>query len=553
MKKLPLENLTTTLDQKERQTTKYISQQKYNAQKRMLSALKKTSEALALATDAKLILEKIATALGKSLGAKYVNFWEFTPDKKGLFITAAYGMQRQYLVQSKKHPITLGTAWVGRAVATKKVWATSDVQTDPKLPSSWLPAVKKQAYHGVLCLPLMKKGEALGGMCIYYKQIHEFDYFEMALATITANQAATAMANAKLFSELLAEKNKTIATIQSLKDGLIIYDLGGKVMFFNHRAEEYLWLRAKDVIGKNFAEKDTEQNVYLKNFYNISKIVQTEYSSKEFTTDGPQKLVLEITQVPINDQYQKIGVMQILRDITKEKDLEIMKSGFVATASHQLRTPLSGTKWALDLLARGDAGELNEEQKSIVNKLLTSNQALINLVNDLLDISRIDEGKFGYEFVASDLIKLAQQLYEQTKNDAARKNLNYIFMPPDFKLPPLKLDPAKLAIAIRNLLDNAIKYTPDKGKVTIYFRLEEKTAALLVQDTGIGIPEKDRKFISVKFFRAPNAIKFQTEGSGLGLYIAKSIIEKHNAALDFETEEKIGSTFIIRFVLPEKK
>lgn len=550
MKKIQLNKLTTTLEQKRRQAVKYISREKYNAQKRMLLALEKTSEALALATDAKLILSKIATALGKSLGAKYVNFWEFTPDKKGLFIAAAYGMQKQYLDHSRKHPIALGTAWVGRAVATKKVWATADVQTDPNLPPAWLPAVKKQAYHGLVCLPLMKKGEVLGGMCIYYKQVHKFDYFEMALAVITANQAATAMSNVKLFSELLAEKNKTIATIQSLKDGLVMYDLNGKIIFFNHRAEEYLWLRAKDVMGKNFTEKDAAQNVYSKNLYNISKLMQIEYSSKEFTTEGPQKLILEITRVPINDQYQKIGFMQILRDITKEKELELMKAGFVATASHQLRTPLSGAKWALDMLIKGDAGALTDEQKEIINRLKSSNQSLINLVNDLLDISRIDEGRFGYDFVPGDLIKLTRQVYEQTKNDAVRKNLTYNFIEPDFKPPPIKLDPSKLAIAVKNVMDNAVKYTPAEGSVKIYFRLEGKVLTLLVEDTGIGIPEKDKKFIFVKFFRAANAVKFQTEGSGLGLYIAKSITERHNATLDFETSEKSGSIFAFHFILP---
>ncbi len=141
----------------------------------MISALEKTSQFLAVETDIHLILTRIAETLLKAIGAKYVNFWDFTADKKSLFITAAAGMQQQYLEHSRRDPMALGTAWVGRAVASGEPWATIDVQEDPLLPPTWLPAVKKQDYHGLLCVPLMSKGEVTGGMCIYYKDIHEFD------------------------------------------------------------------------------------------------------------------------------------------------------------------------------------------------------------------------------------------------------------------------------------------------------------------------------------------------------------------------------------------
>jgi len=531
---------------------KPITRNAYDKQRRMLLALEKTSQALTLAIDVKLILSNIASALGRSLGAKYVNFWDFTADKKGLFIIAAYGMQNQYLEHSRLDPILLGTAWVGRAVATGKPWASTDAQRDPVLPSTWLPAVKKQDYHGIVCAPLIVNDKVLGGMCIYYKDIHKFDHFEMSLVNIVANQAATAVSNARLFSELLTEKNKTIATIQSLKDGLIMYDLEGKVTFFNLKAEELLWLRANDVVGKKFDKKICEQSVYLKNLYNISCIIQMEYASKEFTTEGPQKLILEITHVPIRDQYKKIGTMQILRNITKEKEIEQLKSGFITTASHQLRTPLSGIKWGLDMLAKGDLGKLSREQKDIVLKLSKNNLQLIHLVDDLLDVSRIDEGRFDYKFSKGDLKKLVKKICQELNTDAERKKISFIFESPSTPLPKIYFDPLRLDIAIRNIIDNAIKYTHTNGKIKIYFHLEKDAVLLLIRDNGIGIPESDRQYIFLKFFRARNAVSYQTEGSGLGLYIAKSIIEKHNAFLYFESAESKGSTFIFRFPLQRK-
>ncbi len=550
--KMAKKKYTISFDLEEKKIRNYFLQHQSDKKNRILLALEQTSKALAIELDINLILSKIATDFGKALGAKYVNFWDFTPDKKGLYIVAAYGMQQQYIEHSKKVPIAVGTAWVGRAAATKKVWASEDAQLDPSLPRTWLPAVIKQDYHGIICLPLMRKGEVIGGLCVYYKDVHKFDFFEMLIAKIVANQAATAIANARLFSELLTERNKTFATIQSLKDGLIIYDLEGKVTFFNFKAEEYLWLKANDVVGKKFNETICQQSVYFKNFYNISCLIQMEYTAKEFTTEGPQKLILEITHVPIRDQYKKIGTMQILRDITKEKELELMKSGFVSTASHQLRTPLSGIKWGLEMLVKEDLGKLNKEQRDTANKLLENDLHLIHLVDDLLDVSKIDEGRFEYNYITGDLTKLVKKIYEDLSGDAKRKKIDFKFQQPDLTLPLIKFDPMRLDIAIRNIMDNAIRYTPTQGKIKIYFRLEKEAIYLIIKDSGIGIPEQDKKFIYVKFFRASNAIKYQTEGSGLGLYIAKSIMDKHNAFLYFESVEGKGSTFFMQFPLPQK-
>jgi len=151
------------------------------------------------------------------------------------------------------------------------------------------------------------------------------------------------------------------------------------------------------------------------------------------------------------------------------------------------------------------------------------------------------------------LVKLVKKIYEDLSDDAKRKKINFIFKPFPSPLPLIKFDPLKLDIAIRNVIDNAIKYTPVKGRIKIYFHSEKDAVHLLVNDNGIGIPGQDREYIFVKFFRARNAIKYQTEGSGLGLYIARSIIEKHNALLYFETVEGKGSTFVFQFPLrPEK-
>ena len=538
----------------QRRRKKYITPTEYENQRKFFSVLEKTSKYLAAGADLRLILKRIATTVGKALGAKSVNFWDFMPDKKAVFILAAYGMQRQYIEHSRKTPIRVGTAWVGRAVQTKKPWATSNVLKDPRLPRKWLPPVRKQNYHGLLCLPLMKSNEVIGGMCIYYKDVHQFEYFEMSLANIVANQAATALSNTRLFNEVISEQNKTLATIHSLKDGLIMYDLEDKVLFFNPKAEEFLWLKAQDVIGKRISEKLERKNIYWKNLWNIKHLVQIEYATREYTTEGPQKLVLEVTCVPVRDQqYRKIGTMQILRNVTREKEVELLKSSFVSVASHQLRTPLSAIKWSLNILKDEELGSLSLKQKEMLNKTIVANDRLIKLVADLLDVSRIEEGKFGYNFRPGNLIILVKKIFHDLKSDAEKRKIDFRFKEPETKLPQVSLDPYKLDIAIRNVIDNAIKYALPGGWLEIKFQAEKKSLFLTVRDNGIGIPKEDQKFIFVKFFRAKNAIKLQPEGSGLGLFIAKNIAEKHNALLTFESEETKGTTFTFQFpVEPER-
>ncbi|MDO8436447.1 MAG: ATP-binding protein, partial [bacterium] len=492
------------------------------------------------------------------LGAKWVNFWELTPEKTAVYITAHYGMKPEYAEQSKQHPIGLGKAWIGRTVKTGKAWATSDVLTDPKMMKelgiTWKKTIEKQDYRALLCAPTISMRGPVGGICVYYPDVHQFTDFEMRLVTVAANQAATAITNTQIFNELAAEKNKTFATIQSLQDGLIMYDLEEKVVFFNPKAEELLLLAAKDVIGKKIEEDFQQKGVYWKNLYNIKNLAQKEYSFKEYATEGPKKLNLEIVYIPVRDQnYQKIGAMQILRNITREKELELLKAGFVSTASHQLRTPLSSIKWALNVLIKEEPGSLNQEQKDILKKTFIVNERLIQLIADLLDTSKVEEGKLDYKFILGDLSQLVKKIFNEKKMDAKRRNLNFIFKKPLAPLPKISFDANKLGIAIRNIINNAIRYTPVRGSVEIELRPEKYSLLLIIKDTGIGVPKESQRFIFVKFFRAENAIRFQTEGSGLGLFIAKSIVEKHNAILSFESEKNKGSVFIFQFPLEPKR
>src|SRR3989338_6779814 len=527
----------------------------YKEQRRIVQALEKTSRHLATETDIDTILKSIAETTAKALGAKYVNFWDLTPDRKRAFVMAHYGMQDQYMEHSQKDPIPIGMAWIGRALSTGQAWATSDVQTDPLLPRSWLPAVKKQAYHGLLCKPLMKRDQVIGGMCIYFKDRHQHQLFEFEIATIVANQAATALENSRIIRDLEAERNKTLSIIQSLNDGLIMYDLEGRVIMFNPKAEELFWIKREDVLGKTVsAGVSGDQAVPFENLGNIYNLTQTDYSTKEYTTVGPHKVVLKATFIPVRDERKlKIGSMHILRDITPEKEVELLKSSFISTASHQLRTPLTGIKWFLQSLSSGTLGPLNDEQRELLEGTSAVNEHLIQLVNDLLDASRIEEGRFGYTFKPEDITPIVTQVLDTLKFNAQKQKISLEFVPPAELPPQVILDREHIALAIQNVIDNAIKYSRPGSVVRVALYVGKTLLSLIVQDHGIGIAKEDHKFIFSKFFRAPNAIEHQTEGSGLGLYIAKNIVDKHNGLIYFESDPRTGTTFTIQFSLDPKK
>jgi len=225
--------VTTNYQIAQRNRIGTVTREELAEQRVVLETLAETSMHLAVETDIVTLLERIAESVATSLGVKKVNFWDFTEDKTGCHIIAAYGLQDQYIVNSRNNPIPIGEAWVGRAMQTGQAWATSDVQKDPLLPKSWLPNAKKQDYHGLLCVPLMHGDKIIGGMCLYHQDNHEWEFFEYEVMTIVGNQAATALINARAFEELSRERKKTSSIINSLGDGLVLFDKEGTVLLTN--------------------------------------------------------------------------------------------------------------------------------------------------------------------------------------------------------------------------------------------------------------------------------------------------------------------------------
>jgi signal transduction histidine kinase len=248
---------------------------------------------------------------------------------------------------------------------------------------------------------------------------------------------------------------------------------------------------------------------------------------------------------PIIKDGKVLGVVSVFQDITERHIIDKEKDDFLSVAAHQLRTPLAGIRWEIEMLLEGDAGELPAEAKELLDQIFENNQRLVVLVNDLLDVSRINMGKSKEDVSLVDVCGVMSESIKSLDGLAKERKINISFEKECVGLPRVKMGPKHLFNAIENLISNAIKYTPSGGNVTVKAELKGEKVLISVTDTGIGIPEKDQEKIFKKFFRASNAALKETEGSGLGLNVVKSFIEEASGKIWFESQEGKGTTFII--------
>lgn len=260
--------------------------------------------------------------------------------------------------------------------------------------------------------------------------------------------------------------------------------------------------------------------------------------------DSPEVLIISESLVSI--VLFVIGNF-IIRSVSEIARANKIKTEFISIASHQLKTPLSEINWEIELLVSKFSNGLDEKQRCIINEIGKSNRKMIRLVNDLLDVARIDQGRLALNSEKVDLCETAQEVIKNNQV-LAQANKVTLALKQEKCVPAIVGDKRKLAVVLDNLVSNAIKYMEDGGQVEVAVAESDGKVKVSVTDNGVGIPKNQQDKIFQKFFRIENATKNQTEGTGLGLYIAKNIIEQSGGKVWFESEENKGSTFY--FTLP---
>jgi PAS domain S-box-containing protein len=350
---------------------------------------------------------------------------------------------------------------------------------------------------------------------------------------------------------LAKEKVRDEAVLESVGDGLVATDNDTRIILVNDAFEHLLGVTAKDVIGKPVTSVITALDEHLRPipFEKRSHPIAL-FTGKPVTTrnifysrkDG-SAMPVAVTVTPVILNKEIIGAVEVFRDITKEKEIDQAKNEFVSLASHQLRTPLSTIGWYVEMLLSGDAGKVNAEQKQYLEEIASGNEQMIDLVNSLLNVSRLELGTFMIDPKPSDLREICESVLKELIPNIKKKQLKVNTSYADFGT--LELDPGLMRIVMQNLLSNAVKYTPRKGTVTLEVAKKGTTIRITVTDTGIGIPKAQQKKIFSKLFRADNVHEIDADGTGLGLYIVKSIMDASGGSVSFTSVQNKGTTFVI--------
>lgn len=351
------------------------------------------------------------------------------------------------------------------------------------------------------------------------------------------------------------------AILSSIGDAVMVCDNAGRIVLFNAVAEVLTGHSMQEAIGQQYGqilncirESDEKQgNDFIAKAMRTGAKTEMKNHTLLIRKDG-SKIPVADSAAPVMDaDGVLIGCVVVFRDTTKEREIDKAKTEFVSLASHQLRAPLTAAKWYIEMLSSGTAGTLNDGQKKYLEEATQSNQNAINLVNTLLNVSRLELGALTMELEPTDVTGLIQGVIDEQRSQIEVKKIT-IHKRYETHLPLLNVDPKLLHTVFQNLLSNAIKYTSDRGKVDVAIAKNEKGEMLItISDTGCGIPKNQQHLIFTKLFRADNIREKKIEGTGLGLYIVKEVVDRSGGRVWFESEQDKGSTFYVAFPLEGMK
>jgi len=356
------------------------------------------------------------------------------------------------------------------------------------------------------------------------------------------------------------ERDKIDSILHSIGDGVFVIDTRYRITMFNKVAANLSGFTIGEGLGKsydkvfNFIHEKSGKinNLFIKKAMATGEIQEMANHTVLVKKDGT-KVAVSDSAAPFKDNSKKvIGCVVVFRDVTKERDIDRAKTEFVSLASHQLKTPLSSISWYTEMLLGGDVGALTKDQKKYLDEVYRGNQRMIGLVNALLNVSRIELGTLAIEPVPTRLKAVVESVLKELEQNIKSKKIkikkNY-----GESLSTINVDLNLIRIIFQNLISNAVKYTPERGTIILGLKEELPNIVISVADTGYGIPKNQQSKIFTKLFRADNIREKETDGTGLGLYIVKAIMEQSGGKIWFESEEGKGTTFYIALPLTGMK
>lgn len=506
---------------------------------RELDTLLQTSRAVVSTLDTDEVINRILEQVKRLLGVHISALLVYDPQENLYKVRAARGLSARYAEELRRHPEDPYSPTM-QAIRNRRPVQVADVT---KLPSHYDLAhrAKREGYRALLAVPLLTHEAPPAALLLYHTEPHHFTTEEIDLATHFANHAALALEHAVLYEQSnrlrYLQTLRLEAVIQSVQDGLIVESLDGQILYMNRTAERLLGCRGSDIIGQGVGVLATCTSGEVRDFL-LGKM------------DGPIDVIMQmdghrrdvrLLAVPVREEDGSVvGKVKVLRDVTRERELDRAKSALLSAVSHELRTPLAGIKGYVSSLLAEDVEWDDETRREFLRIISQEADRLHRLVSNLLDMSRLEAGTLTIRrdvYHLSDLLARVLRVMDHGEHPLA------VDIPSE--LPPVYVDAARIEVVLRNLLENALKYTPPGRPVRVRAYVSGEEMVVRVEDRGPGIPPEHRTRIFDRFYRMPGV---RAGGAGLGLAICKGFVEAHGGRIWVEDNPEGGAAFV--FTLP---
>lgn len=408
-----------------------------------------------------------------------------------------------------------------------------------------------------ILLPMQSGDNFIGMIYVFQAENYIFSSDAPKLLQSFADQAAIAVRNARLYEQVISEKQRLDAILEQSADGVMILDPQFKIKVFNKALSHMTGWHATDAIGQT--HDAVIRWVTLRTETDLCRAVQEDwplpgathlYVEGEIETTAGEKASLGITYAPVlNGRNRMTDIIANVRDLTRYREEQELQKTFISVVSHELKTPVSIIKGYAGTLRRQDVDWPRPVQNEYLSVIEEEADQLTDLIDNLLEASRLQAGTFKLDL--ADAVSLPDMARSVTRKFLTQTDKHRFVVDFPAEYPEITADERRLNQVLNNLISNAIKYTPDGGEIVLTGERRPGYVTFAVQDEGIGIPDHERHRIFQKFSRLDNALSRKTEGTGLGLFLTKAIIEAHHGRIWFDNNPDQGVTFTFSLPHPE--
>ncbi|RJP54704.1 MAG: GAF domain-containing protein [Anaerolineaceae bacterium] len=558
------QRLAEELEQRVVERTAQLQREQQNTET-LLRILTEVSSSL----DLDRALNRTLALLNEAIGAEQGTIMLLQPDDNLLHYRAGYGyLTRQAVEESKAVTLRVGEGLAGWVLENRQAVLIEDLHQDPR----WVrvSAGSREHRSGIVA-PMLVGEDVIGVLMVFHRKVAHFSPEILNLVQAIAGQVAVAINNAHLY-ELIRDQAERLGTmlrkqqeeasrsqaiLEAVADGVLVTGFDNRVTFINNSAEHILDLPSSHILGQSldtfgglFGKAAAAWMQTIRGWSENSASYQAGDSYAEQIELDNKRIVL-VHLAPVMLQNDFLGTVSIFRDITHEVEVDRLKSEFVATVSHELRTPMTSIRGYADILLLGAAGALNENQSHFLQIIKNNTERLNILVNDLLDISRIEAGRVTLAPQPLDLREVAEDVLADILRRSQEENKPMaISLEAPKELPRVFGDSERVRQILDNLVDNAYHYTPVDGQIQVRLHSENGEVRVDVTDTGVGVSPEDQERVFERFYRGEHPLVLATPGTGLGLPIVKQLVEMHHGRIWMTSKGIPGEGSTFSFTLP---